>query len=508
MDTGNVYDDGRSMRGLFENNHAVMLLIDPSDASIIDANPAAVAFYGWSREQFRGMKVWDINTLSADEIRAEMARAQSEQRNFFEFTHRLADGSERVVEVRSGPVDVGGRELLLSVIHDVTARAEVQRALAESERRLLKAEKVAGLGHWATWVDTGRLEASEGAHRIYGREGDVTLADAQEMVVDEYRPMMDKALEDLARTGQSYDVEYQVQRASDGAIVDVRSIGEFDPEMRVAFGVVQDITAYKSVERELERHQTDLESLVAERTRELNDLNARLLHATEAKSIFLASMSHELRTPLNSIIGFSGMLAKGMVGELTDEQRTQVEMIYRSGRHLLMLIDEILDLSRIEAGTVNVELAATDVCDVAREVVELLRPQSDDKGLEMLVECVEGPVLANTDPRRLYEVLVNLIGNAVKYTEEGEVRVSVSRAVPGWLDVTVSDTGPGIPAEELESIFDAFHQAGRADRPEQAGAGLGLAISREYTRLLGGTLSVESELGAGSRFTLRLPQAG
>ncbi len=495
----------REMTGLFENNHAAMLLVDPSGGRIIDANPAAERFYGWSRDELRAMKVTDINTLDAEHVQDQLGRAKSEQRNFFEFTHRLADGTERVVEVRSGPVTVEGEVLLLSIVHDITARTEAQAALGESERRLRKAEEVAGLGHWAAWIDDGRLEASEGAHRIYGRPGGVTLPIVQAMVLDEYRDMMDRALSGLVASGEPYDVEFQIHRETDGAIVDVRSIAEYDAETRVVFGVIQDITAYKRVERELERHQTDLESLVAERTHELEDLNAELVKATAAKSMFLASMSHELRTPLNSIIGFSGMLANGMVGALSDEQRAQVEMIHSSGCRLLGLIDEILDLSRIEAGTVSVELASVDMFEVAAEVVELLRPLASQKGLDVSAHHTDQAGAAHTDRRRVYDILINLVGNAIKFTDSGAVTVSVEPGEVGWIDVVVADTGPGIHADEMPFIFNAFHQAGRADRGPEMGAGLGLSISQEYAHLLGGDISVRSRLGEGARFTLSLP---
>jgi len=249
---------------------------------------------------------------------------------------------------------------------------------------------------------------------------------------------------------------------------------------------------------------TELEQRVQQRTGELTAANVRLEEATLAKSDFLASMSHELRTPLNTIIGFSNLLETGMVGELTPEQQKQIEMINGAGRHLLSLVNEVLDLASIEAGRIQVERGLLDVSHAVHEVVESLTVLAEEKGLDLSVTVSPGSEGLVTDGRRLEQVLFNLLGNAIKFTESGSVRLDV-RHDDGDVVFTVIDTGRGIPAEELPYIFDEFYQVEHPDVAKPEGTGLGLSVSRRLVELLGGTIGVQSEPGAGTIFTVRLP---
>lgn len=247
-----------------------------------------------------------------------------------------------------------------------------------------------------------------------------------------------------------------------------------------------------------------LETQVAERTQALQAINSRLASESDAKTRFLRSMSHELRTPLNSIIGFSDILDKELAGELNEEQHKQVAMIGSSGKHLLSLINDILDLSRIEAGVIKVEHDEVDLCIIAREIANTVAPDAQAKGLRVEVKCGPDSCMVVSDARKLSQVLLNFSSNAVKFTNEGSITVSVDRA-PEYASISVSDTGRGIPAEEIENIFADFAQGNRRPDQHDEGTGLGLAISRGLADMLGGRIDVVSEVGSGSTFTLVVP---
>lgn len=223
------------------------------------------------------------------------------------------------------------------------------------------------------------------------------------------------------------------------------------------------------------------------------------------KSEFLANVSHELRTPLNSILLLSKMLAEDKAA-LPPHQQRQARIIHAAGRDLRALIDDILDLSRIEAGKLNLNLGWLDPRDMAAEVLELMGPQFVDKGLDLRLEvAADAPARIHSDRDKLRQILKNFLANAVKFTETGGATVTIGREANGNLSLSVTDTGIGIPADKHALIFEAFQQADGSTRRRYGGTGLGLTISRELARRLGGGIRVESREGQGARFTLWLP---
>ncbi len=238
----------------------------------------------------------------------------------------------------------------------------------------------------------------------------------------------------------------------------------------------------------------------------LEESVSELEEANLAKSRFLANMSHELRTPLNSIIGFSGIILQGLTGPINSEQQHQVTMINSSGRHLLSLINDILDLSKVESGKEDVVPELFDMGAAICEVVECLQTQAEVKGLGVHLIGVETMTPVNSDLRKVHQILMNLIGNAIKFTESGRVEVALRPGdTPGGAVVEVSDTGMGITGVDQERVFEAFSQLEAPHTGKPQGTGLGLSISREYAHLLGGEILVESRQGVGSTFTLVLP---
>lgn len=259
--------------------------------------------------------------------------------------------------------------------------------------------------------------------------------------------------------------------------------------------------------RELEAQQSELTTQADELTAqniELEVQKTQLDEANRLKSRFLSNMSHELRTPLNSVIALAGVLSRRLRGIAPEEEYSYLEIIERNGKHLLTLINDILDLSRIEAGREEVVTEAFSVHDLAAEVVEMVAPQAQEKGLALRNETAADLPPLTTDRAKCRHILQNLIANAVKFTDAGQV--TVSAAVAGaMMQVVVRDTGIGIAADQLPFIFDEFRQADDSAARRHGGAGLGLAIARRYARLLGGDIAVESAPGRGSTFTLTLP---
>jgi signal transduction histidine kinase len=238
--------------------------------------------------------------------------------------------------------------------------------------------------------------------------------------------------------------------------------------------------------------------------REIAEKSVQLEEASRHKSQFLASMSHELRTPLNAILGFNEMILGQVYGEVPSDMKEPLEDIQKSGKHLLRLINNVLDLAKIEAGKMELSLADYSVHDTVESVRSTLRPLAEAKGLELVVSVPEDIPLAYGDGGRLTQCLMNLAGNSLKFTKEGKVEIAVE-AENGCLRWRVSDTGIGIPADKIPTLFSEFKQTDATIASEYGGTGLGLSITKKFVEMHGGRIWVESELGKGSVFTLEIP---
>lgn len=255
----------------------------------------------------------------------------------------------------------------------------------------------------------------------------------------------------------------------------------------------------------LEKERAELENRVVERTAELCQAKERAEAADRIKSAFLATMSHELRTPLNSIIGFTGIILQGIVGPLNDEQEKQLNMVRASAQHLLSLINDVLDISKIEAGQLQVASENFNLRYTIEKAVESARPLAVKKGLELTCAIPPAVEMITGDSRRFEQILLNLISNAVKFTERGSVKIACE---PEGDNVTirVADTGIGIRTEDLETIFQAFRQIDSGMTRKYEGTGLGLSISKRLVELMGGKIRVTSVWGSGSTFSFSLPK--
>jgi signal transduction histidine kinase len=237
---------------------------------------------------------------------------------------------------------------------------------------------------------------------------------------------------------------------------------------------------------------------------EIQDKSRQLEVASQHKSQFLANMSHELRTPLNAILGYTELMADGIYGQLPEKSMGVLKRLESNGRHLLGLINDVLDLSKIEAGQLVLELTDYSLEDIAQTVRSTLEPLAADKKLAFKVEVAAKLPPGHGDGRRLAQVMINLVGNAIKFTDAGEV-VITGGAANGSFHLSVRDTGPGISASDQAKLFQEFQQADNAITRKKGGTGLGLAISKRIIEMHGGKIWVESQVGQGSTFSFTLP---
>ena len=266
---------------------------------------------------------------------------------------------------------------------------------------------------------------------------------------------------------------------------------------------IRDITDKKMAEIELEKHRLHLEDLIKERTLELEKAKEEAESADRLKSVFLATMSHELRTPLNSIIGFTGILLRGIAGKLNNEQKKQLGMVQKSANHLLSLINDVLDLSKIEAGQLKIQSKPFDIIVSIKKVLGIIMPLASKKGLIILTDFNKEVCKFVGDERRLEQILINLLNNSIKFTKEGEIKV-ICKKESSNIIIAVKDTGIGISLENKKLLFRPFLQLDSNGIKKYEGTGLGLSITKKLVDMMNGKIFVESEIGKGSTFTIIL----
>jgi PAS domain S-box-containing protein len=330
-------------------------------------------------------------------------------------------------------------------------------------------------------------------------------------------PSVQQGVRDGLIARRTYELEYRIRHISGEwrwVSERGRAVGGRDETIVWLDGVIWDVTERKRAEQQLENYVLELEDkksrielqaeLLVEQSHELGVARDRALDGARAKSEFLAMMSHEIRTPMNGVIGMTELL---LSGELMADQRELAQTIQSSGEALLTILNDVLDFSKIEAGRLELEEIEFDVCDALEDAAELFAERAHGKGLELIVRCTPDlPALVTGDPGRLRQVLLNLVGNAVKFTESGRIVISVELDAPLQaqgcrLRFKVSDTGIGIAPEARARLFHSFTQADASTTRRYGGTGLGLAISRRLVELMGGEISVTSEPGAGSAFS-------
>ncbi|KAF0109571.1 MAG: multi-sensor hybrid histidine kinase [Chloroflexi bacterium] len=396
----------------------------------------------------------------------------------------------------------------VSTGRDITERKRAEVALRESETRYrIVADNTYT---WEFWLNPEEqfIYTSPSCERITGYTADKFIAEANlltQIIHPDDLPSYDRHRREVTEPPAPGEVEFRVLRP-DGTWRWIDHVCQpvFDDDgcFMGTRGSNRDITDRKQAEEELCSLNAELEQRVTERTAQLEAARDEAEKANRAKSEFLSRMSHELRTPLNSILGFSQLMK---MDKLTPDQVVGVDQILKSGRHLLNLINEVLDISRIEAGRLELSPEIVNVEEAILQTADLIRPLADQRHITIHVKVPSSrDVFVIADRQRLKQVLLNLLSNAVKYNrEQGEIRITTSLLADGYLHLQVQDTGPGIVPENLEPLFNPFERIG-AEQTETEGAGLGLAIAKKLVEAMGGRIGVESTLGQGSTFWLDL----
>lgn len=461
-----------------------------------------------------------VHPADAERVRASFERWAEERAAQIKIDFRgvLPDGRTRWFHAEADAEDGadGSAVRWRGMIQDVSEYRFVQESLNEQRRRLECIIEGTNAGTWEIDLQADRLIVDARAMAIIGEDADGQVAWPLDLWLQRMHPedleprrvAMDRHLRGLT---PNYDIQYRL-RHREGHWVWVAKRGRvlsWTDEGAPArmYGTFIDVTR----EKHQEEHLREINRRLGEANRRANDLAEAEEAANRAKSEFLANMSHEIRTPMTAILGYTDLLDDGAAPNWTaEDRRDALATIRRNGEHLLTIINDILDLSKIEAGKMEVERVPTRPEALVEDVASLMRMKAEERGieLEVIVEP-EMPGAILTDPVRLKQILVNLVGNAVKFTDKGRVTLRMEVCSDGSagrrLRFRVEDTGIGMSAEQMGRLFQAFQQSDAGTTRRFGGSGLGLRISKRLAELLGGDIEVESRLGEGSVFTLSMP---
>jgi len=504
------------------------------------ANAAAARLLGAAHPgEIVGRSPFDVVDPRYHDLTRQLIRQVLERQRtvpLIEYRWLRLNGSGVDVEVAAGPIEWDGRPAVQAVVRDVTERHRVAEALrraaaadafrvvlGDALRPLTDATEIEAVAarvlghhlgatrvHYAEVTEDGeygivRADYHDGVPSVVGRH---RFDDYGPTVMGEFRAGRNLVVGDVANDPRLTPAERAATaELTIGAYVIVPLIKGRRP--------VAVLVVHNAVPCAWTREEVKVIEETAERTWEavqrgqaeiaMRAAKEAAEQANEVKSRFLSTMSHELRTPLTAVIGFADIMAGEVIGPVNPAQKKNLGRIRASAWHLVSIIDEILAFSRSETGREEVRPITVDVAGIVRDVTAMLTGQTEDRDLELETAGAEGEVIALTDGGKVRQILVNLVGNAIRYTDRGTITVELE-ASPDDFVMRVRDTGPGIPSDRLEDIFEPFVQVDESTTRARGGTGLGLAICRRLARLLGGEVTVESAVGRGSTFTARLPR--
>jgi len=460
-------------------------------------NPAAERLFGYRAEEVIGKSVDTLmptsRTKGHEQYLADYrGRGKSEVIGHVrELPARAKDGSELTIELGLSRIKLEDQEFFLGTVRDAARRQPIE-------------QRIRDLARFPDENPNPVLRINFDGQILYFNKPGKKLIDQWQTGLNKPAPewlinFVNKGLHD----GGTIETEIAIK--SQYFVLVLAPVMEENYVNLYA----QDITKRKIAEEELRKHRDQLEGLVKERTEDLAIARDEALAANRAKSSFLANMSHELRTPLNAIIGYSEMMIEDSKQHGKEDHADDLGQIRKAGKHLLSLISDILDLSKIEAGRMTLRVEDIDIAMLINDVCSTVLPLMQANNNELLVDISDAGGI-KSDATRLKQVLYNLLSNAAKFTSDGQVKLIVERKDNngGWIWITVEDTGIGLSDEQIDTIFEPFTQADNSVSHKFGGTGLGLTISREFCRMMGGDITVASQQARGSKFVVQLPVRG
>jgi signal transduction histidine kinase len=455
--------------------------------------PVAVHFARVGGETGYGMAVMSVLFLTF------LLHAGRKQSNALEQSLGLSMENQGLVEHLTEE-KARAEQLNAELRREMAEREKVDGDLREREASLANAQRIAGLGSWTWNMVTNEIRGSDEVYRIFAIDravDSITFDQFMEMVHPDDRDAVTQAVETSLVNSEIYSVVHRAVLA-DGAVRVVHERGEAvfgeNGEPVAMNGTAHDITEQHRILQELEAAKSQAEE------------------GSRSKSQFLANMSHEFRTPLNAIIGYSELLREDAVEAGQPGSTADLDRINAAGQHLLALVNEVLDLSKIEAGRMELFIESFSVAELVGDLVSTVRPLVAAQGNALTADFDPDPGAMAADATKVRQILYNILSNAAKFTEHGQITVKAYRLDEpgtedhdGWIVFTITDSGIGMAKDQIEAAFRAFDQLDPSTTRKYGGTGLGLAISRHYCEMMGGVVSAESEPGNGSIFTVRLP---
>ncbi len=486
------------LRTILESEPECVKIID-RECRLIDLNAAGLRMIAATDfEQVAGLSVLPlIDPKYTEAFLATVAKVFAGQTTMQQFEIIALDGTRRWMEQHAAPLFDGSTpgkvNNLLAVTRDITERVLSEEAARRNSQRLEQAQRMANMGSWDWDIRTDVLTWSDQVYRIMGYDRHAVAPSRDSFLARVHpddRERIEAAAREGLRSGAPFEFDHRIV-LPDGEVRIAHELAEVQRDAEgkphKIIGAIQDVTAQHAASEELVEAKLRAES------------------ANHAKSRFVASMSHELRTPLNAIIGFSELLMSDM--PVTEGKRLEYAGdIHTSGKHLLSVINDILDISRIEAGKVALDEDVVAIADVVESCCRMARPKAEDGGVALHQNIEAGVTHIAGDRRLILQTVLNLVSNAVKFTGiGGRVDIDVRRTADCGVEIMVSDTGIGMSAEDVRRVGEPFLQIDGRHARKFEGTGLGLVIAKRLTELHGGQLGVESTLGVGTKMSIRLP---